>query len=95
MPICVEMATGEIMWGPERTEGKGETSLVYADGHIIYRREDGTILLTKADPNTFKLLSHFTPPFQEGKSWAHPVIANGKLYLREQNKLMCYRLKSR
>ncbi|TWU35271.1 outer membrane biogenesis protein BamB [Novipirellula aureliae] len=93
LPICVEMATGEIKWGPERTEGKGETSLIYADGHIIYRREDGTIMLTKADPSTFKVLSFFKPPFQEGKSWAHPVIANGKLYLREQDKLICYRLK--
>lgn len=93
MPICVEMASGEIAWGPERAEGKGETSLIYADGHILYRREDGTILLTKATPKKFDVVSIIQPEFQQGKSWAHPVIADGKLYLREQGKLMCYKLK--
>jgi hypothetical protein len=34
----------------------------------------------------------FKPEFQEGKSWAHPVVSGGRLYLREQDKLMCYKL---
>ncbi|MFG0262857.1 MAG: PQQ-binding-like beta-propeller repeat protein, partial [Novipirellula sp. JB048] len=93
MPICVEMATGKIAWGPERAKGKGETSLIYADGHILYRREDGTLILTRATPEKFDVLSVIKPEFQQGQSWAHPVIADGKLYLREQDKLMCYRLK--
>ncbi|TWT83346.1 outer membrane biogenesis protein BamB [Planctomycetes bacterium CA13] len=94
MPICVEMATGEIAWGPKRAEGKGETSLIHADGHILYRREDGTIILTKVNPQEFEVLSTFEPAFQEAQSWAHPVIAGGMLYLREQDKLMCYELKA-
>ena len=93
-PICVEMMTGKIAWGPERAEGSGETSLVYADGRILYRRADGTLLLTEATPEEFRVIDTFMPAYQEGKSWAHPVIANGMLYLREQNKLMCYRLKA-
>ncbi len=93
MPICVEMATGKIAWGPERAEGKGETSLVYADGHIIFRRQDGTVLLVKATPKRFEVVRKFKPAFQERESWAHPAIAGGKLYLREQDKLMCYELK--
>jgi outer membrane protein assembly factor BamB len=93
LPICLEMATGKIKWGPERSKGKGESSCVYADGHVIFRREDGTVNLIKADPAAYQLIASFKPDFQEGKSWAHPVIANGRLYLREQDKLMCYRLK--
>jgi outer membrane protein assembly factor BamB len=92
-PICVNFETGEIAWGPERAEGKGETSLVYADGHIVFRREDGTMILAEATPKEFKVVHTFKPEFQQGASWAHPVIANGNLYLREQDKLMCYRLK--
>lgn len=92
-PICVEMKTGEIAWGPERAEGKGETSLIYADGHIVYRREDGTVILAEATPEDYKVVHTFNPVFQQGSTWAHPVIANGNLYLREQDKLMCYRLK--
>ncbi|MCM2373002.1 PQQ-binding-like beta-propeller repeat protein [Aporhodopirellula aestuarii] len=93
LPICVEMKTGKIAWGPERAKGKGETSLVYADGHIVIRREDGTVMLATATPDDFEVIHLFEPEFQQGKTWAHPVIANGKLYLREQDKLMCYRLK--
>ncbi|WP_231602498.1 PQQ-binding-like beta-propeller repeat protein [Neorhodopirellula pilleata] len=92
-PICIEMKTGEAAWGPVRAEGSGETSLIYADGHILYRRQDGTLILTEATPKEFKVVSVFKPAFQERESWAHPVIANGKLYLREQDKLMCYQLK--
>lgn len=92
-PICIEMLTGKPAWGPVRAKGKGETSLIYADGHILYRRQDGTLILTEATPDEFKVISVFEPAFQEKESWAHPVIANGRLYLREQDKLMCYRLK--
>lgn len=66
---------------------------MYADGHIIFRREDGTVILAKATPKEFAVVGTFKPAYQVGKTWAHPVIAGGKLYLREQDKLMCYTLK--
>lgn len=94
LPICVNMKTGEIAWGPERGAGSGETSLIYADGHIILRRQSGTVILAEATPSEFRVIGTFEPVYQEGKTWAHPTIANGKLYLREQGKLMCYKLKS-
>ena len=93
LPICVNFETGETAWGPERAKGSGEASLVYADGHVIIRREDGTVMLLKATPEAMEIVGTFKPEFQKGKTWAHPVIADGKLYLREQDKLMCYRLK--
>ncbi len=92
LPICVEMKTGKVAWGPVRAEGRGETSTVYADGHIIFRREDGTVILAKATPSKYIVEKTFKPEFQKKESWAHPVIANGVLYLREQEKLMAYRV---
>ncbi len=93
LPICVEMKTGNIVWGPIRATGDGETSVTYADGHIIFRRESGEVILAKATPEKFDVVGTLVPEFQQGKTWAHPVISGGKLYLREQDKLMCYRLK--
>lgn len=93
LPICVEMATGKIAWGPQRAAGSGETSTIYADGHIVFRREDGTVILAKANPESFSEVANFMPVHQDGKSWAHPVISGGILYLREQNKLMAYKLR--
>ena len=92
MPICINMLTGEKAWGPIRGAGQGESSVIYADGHVLYRFQDGTIALIEANPNEYKLKFSFKPEYQERESWAYPVIANGKLYLREQNKLMCYEL---
>ena len=93
LPICLNMKTGNVTWGPERAAGKGESSLVAADGHIVWRRDDGTVILTKVNPASMEVVSTFKPAYQKGKTWAHPVIANGKLYLREQDKLMCYQLR--
>lgn len=94
LPICVEMATGKIAWGPERGEGRGEASLVYADGHVIIRRDNGVVMLVKATPEKFELVRSFKPTFQEGNSWAYPVISGGRLYLREQDRLMVYDVRS-
>ncbi len=91
-PICIEMLTGDRSWGPERAAGNGETSTLYADGHIIYRREDGTVILTKATPEKFDVVKTFKPAFQQGQSWSQPVISGGLMYLREQDKLMAYKL---
>lgn len=90
LPICVKMSDGKNAWGPERAKGNGEASVAYADGHVIFRRDDGTVLIVAANPKKFELKASFMPAFQQGKSWAHPVVAGGKLYLREQDKLMCY-----
>lgn len=93
LPICLELATGKIKWGPERTTGKSESALVIADGHIVWRRQSGHVLLTTATPEKFELLHSFMPAYQEGQSWSQPVIAGGVMYLREQDKLMAYQLK--
>ena len=93
LPVCLDLETGQITWGPERAAGKGESSLVAADGHIVWRREDGTVILSTTNAESMEVIGTFKPVYQKGRTWAHPVIANGKLYLREQDKLMCYQLK--
>jgi outer membrane protein assembly factor BamB len=93
-PICVEMQTGKVAWGGDiRGPGSGSAAVVYADGDIIYRYQNGTVALVEATPREFRLKSQFKPVHQQGNSWAHPVVADGKLYLREQDVLMCYDLR--
>ena len=52
----------------------------------------GNVALIEATPTGYNLKGKFAPDYQKGASWAHPVIVNGKLYLREQDKLMCYQV---
>lgn len=91
-PICIDIKNGKIQWGPEKSVGKGSGSVTYVDGHIIFRYQDGTLALVEANPKEFKLKGTFKPAFQKKESWAYPVISGGLLYLREQDKLMCYKL---
>lgn len=91
-PICVEMKTGEVKWGPEKGAGHGSAAVTYVDGHLIYRYQSGHVALVEANPKAYKLKGSFMPAHQEAESWSHPVVVDGKLYLREQNRLMCYQL---
>lgn len=93
LPVCLEMKTGVIKWGPLRAKGRGESSLIYADEHLVWRRQDGQVLLVKVNSEKMDVVNSFKPEFQEGNSWAQPVIAGGVMYLREQDKLMAYELK--
>ena len=91
-PICLEVETGEIKWGPEKGVGHGSACVTYVDGHLIYRYQSGHVALVKATPDGYELKGSFMPVHQEAESWSHPVVLDGKLYLREQDHLMCYEL---
>ncbi len=93
-PICVEMKTGKTIWGGDvRPVGKGSAATTYADGNIIFRYQSGPVALVEATPEGYKLKGSFTPKHASEPCWSHPVVHGGKLYLRDQDKLMCYNLK--
>ena len=94
-PICVEMESGQIAWGGrERGPGGGSAAVAYADGHFYFRYQDGTMALIEANPSEYKLKGKFKIKTHNGESWPHPVIAGGKLYLRDQDDLLCYDIKA-
>ena len=67
---------------------------MYADGHLYLRSEAGPIALIEATPTELVETGRFDQPDRsEEKAWPHPVIANGKLYLRDQDILLCYDVK--
>jgi outer membrane protein assembly factor BamB len=90
---CLDFKTGTVKW-EDRKPGKG--SIAVADGQIYYRNEGGPVVLADMTPAGYTERGRFTPPDRSGKpSWPHPVIANGKLYLRDQDVLLCYDVKQR
>jgi outer membrane protein assembly factor BamB len=89
-PLCIDGRTGQDAWRPGRGPGSGSAAVTYADGHLYYRYQDGTMALIEATPKTFKLKGTFKIASHNGESWPHPVIAGGKLYLRDQDELLCY-----
>ena len=90
-PICLDMKSGKAAWGGRiRPEGNGSAAITCVDGQVIFRYQDGKLALIEATPKGHKLNGTFKPEYQEDKSWSHPVVVDGKLYLREQDRLMCY-----
>ncbi len=71
-----------------RRLGKG--SVVYADGLLYGYTEKGEVLLVDPDPGSFAVVSRFKITAGDGQHWAHPVIANGVLYVRHGDVLMAF-----
>ncbi|MCA9069068.1 MAG: PQQ-binding-like beta-propeller repeat protein [Planctomycetaceae bacterium] len=95
LPACLNLRSGEFDWGPERGAGGGSAAIIYADGDLIFRYEDGVVALIEATPKGYNLKSQFKLPTNNDRSWPHPVIAGKKLYLRDGGDLHCYDIAER
>lgn len=91
-PICIEMETGNVVWGgSQRGPGTGSAAITYADGHLVFRYQSGEVGLIEATPSEYRLKGAFRPDYvSKNPCWAQPVVIGGRLYLRDQDKLMCY-----
>lgn len=90
-PLCLAWNTGEAVWKAERSLGFGKATVIYADGCLHYRRFDGQMTLAKATPAGFTRLGEFTiPEHSKTLGATMPVIASGRLYLRDDQRLLCY-----
>jgi outer membrane protein assembly factor BamB len=105
--VCQELKTGKVAWD-ERNQlavVKGG-SVVAADGRIYLYTDEGNVGLIKAtaegwqEAGTFEIpekskLRQTLPTFQSSGVWTHPVIANGRLYLRDQELLFCFDIRAK
>jgi hypothetical protein len=91
--VCLDFKTGNVQWS-ERKAPKGSVAL--ADGRLYYRTERGAVLLIEPNPKQYVERGCFEQPDRsEQPAWPHPVLANGKLYLRDQDVLFCYDVKKK
>ena len=95
--LCAEFATGQIKW---KERSIGAASLCVADGRLYLHGENGDVALVDASPESYHERGRFTPPGQPQhpntmeKSWAYPIVADGRLYIRDHNVLWCYDVRS-
>ena len=89
--VCFDVRTGKDLWS-ERRAPKG--SLALADGRLYLRVEEGTLLLIEPNREKYVERGRFEQPNRSKEpAWTHPVIVNGKLYVRDQDVLLCYDVK--
>lgn len=92
--FCAELMTGEVKW-QERGSGNGSAGMAAADGCLYVHYANGQMSLVKASPEKYEEVGFFTVPGSgERPSWSHPVIAGGRLYLREQDRMACYDIRA-
>ena len=98
--VCQDWESGEQVWAEKRKLGKG--AIGYADGKLYCQEErSGTVVLIDASPDGWKESGRFTLSPQtkqrkpSGRIWTHPVVANGKLYLRDQELLFSFDLRDK
>jgi len=84
--------SGEVAW-KDRSVGKG--SLAYADGNLYALSENGVVGLIEATPSGYKEKGRFRIQQDSLPTWTHPVIAGGRLYLRDQDTIYAYDVRER
>jgi len=92
---CLDFQTGNVLWDG-RDSGAPKGSVALADGRLYYRSENGAMLLIEPSSKQYVERGRFEQPDRSKQpAWTHPVIANGKLYLRDQDALLCYDVKAK
>jgi outer membrane protein assembly factor BamB len=92
--MCLELATGKLMWSSEEVS---QAVVVYADG-MLYTYEGpkkGVVSLVTASPKSYERTGSFVVEKGKDKHWAHPTIANGRLYIRYGGALHAYDIKAK
>ena len=96
--ICLDFKTGNVLWDGRDDAGKRapKGSVAFADGRLYYRTEKGTVLLIEPSSKEYVERGRFEQPDRTRlPAWAHPVVANGRLYVRDQDLLLCYDVKAK
>ena len=79
--------------GRPRPRSPGSAAVLYADGHLLFRYDRGTIILVEANPAEFRVKGRLDPLTADGPAWSYPVVHQGRLYLRHGDLLACYDLR--
>ncbi|MBN9524137.1 PQQ-like beta-propeller repeat protein [bacterium] len=95
-PYCAEVKTGKVIWKrQDEGTGRGSASVTFADGRLYFHYDNGTMALVDPSPGGYREVGSFQAPRRNGPSWAHPVVCDGRLYLREGDVLYCYDVRAR
>jgi outer membrane protein assembly factor BamB len=104
---CQDFKTGELAWNEKEKIPCSHTgSLTSADGCLYVLTDDGEVGLVEASPKEFKELGSFklpekstlpqtVPTSQSSGIWAHPVVANGRLFVRDHDLVFCFDVKGK
>ena len=87
---CLDWKTGKVRYTAREIGNKG--AIIFSDGMLYCYSERGDVALVKPNPQKFEVVSSFQIKKGSGEHWAHPVIKDGRLYIRHGDALMVYHI---
>ncbi len=87
---CLDWKTGKVQYTAREIGNKG--AIIFSDGMMYCYSERGDVALVKPNPRMFEVVSSFRIREGTGEHWAHPVIKDGRLYIRHGDALMVYEI---
>lgn len=93
LPTCLDFATGRVVW-KDRGVGVGSAAITFADERFYFRYQNGVVALLQAGPSGYSVEGTLQIGGAGGDSWSHPVVSNGRLYLREQDTVFAYDIRA-
>ncbi|NBO91545.1 MAG: hypothetical protein EBV06_04420 [Planctomycetia bacterium] len=88
---CVELATGKILWSKPKVGSYHAAMLRTADNRLLFLSDFGDLILLDPNPKEYVELAR-SKVTKNGGIWAHPALANGKVYIRDDRNLICIEL---
>ena len=92
--VAADWVTGKVIW---QNAGTGGGAILHAENRLYIHGENGEVILAEVTPEAYREEGRFMPPDRPKrtraameKAWAYPVLANGRLYIRELDSLWCY-----
>jgi len=89
---CINASDGKMLYQADKL---GDGNIIMSDGLFYCYSEKGDMALVNANPDSFNVISKFQVPLGTDQHWAHPVIYQGRLYIRHGNALMVYDIKAK
>ena len=89
---AMEFDTGQVAWR-DRSVGKG--SMVFADDRLYLYSEQGVVGLAEADPAGYREHGRFQIKPGSLPTWSHPIVSNGKLFIRDQDNIYAFDVRQR
>jgi outer membrane protein assembly factor BamB len=86
---CVETATGNVVWSKTPVGEYHASLLRTGDDKLLFLDDSGNLMLLEPNTKEYKELARAKVC---GKTWAHPALADGRLYVRDEKELICLQL---
>jgi outer membrane protein assembly factor BamB len=86
---CIDLQNGRRLWKDGRY-GSGQVLLLADQALLLVVSDEGEVVLVAADPSEHREVGRFQAI--SGKTWNHPVIAHGRLFVRNAEEIVCFEI---